>query len=42
LPTPTPPAMTNLTDVMRVAALSAVDCTARYLCGSLRRSGRVR
>src|SRR5918997_1570549 len=33
LPTPKPPAMTNLTDVMRVAALSAVDCTARYLVG---------
>src|SRR5512138_1939641 len=31
-PTPNPPAMTNLTDVMRVAALSAVECTARYLC----------
>jgi hypothetical protein len=31
LPTPKPPAMTNLTDVMRVAALSAVDCTARNL-----------
>jgi hypothetical protein len=27
LPTPKPPAMTNLTDVMRVAALSAVVCT---------------
>src|SRR5918995_5022624 len=33
LPTPKPPAMTNLTDVMRVAALSAVDCTARNLVG---------
>jgi hypothetical protein len=25
--------MTNLTDVMRVAALSAVDCTGRNLVG---------
>jgi hypothetical protein len=32
LPTPKPPAMTNLTDVMRVAALSAVVCT-RNLSG---------
>src|SRR5215471_4765284 len=31
LPTPKPPAMTNLTDVMRVAALSAVDCTTRNI-----------
>src|SRR5262245_15193211 len=33
LPTPNPPAMTNLTDVMRVAALSRVDCTTRNLVG---------
>src|SRR5215203_1350851 len=32
-PTPNPPAMTNLTDVMRVAVVSAVDCTARNLSG---------
>ena len=48
LPTPNPPAMTNLTDVMRVAALSAVDCTARNLVwvvaavGAVRWPGRVR
>src|SRR5687768_11916958 len=40
LPTPNPPAMTNLTDVMRVAALSAVDCTARNLVWVVVRSGR--
>src|SRR5512132_1445753 len=39
LPTPKPPAMTNLTDVMRVAALSAVDCTARNLVGVVVGSG---
>jgi hypothetical protein len=33
LPTPKPPAMTNLTDVMRVAVFSAVDCTSRNLSG---------
>ena len=37
-----PPAMTNLTDVMRVAALSAVDCTARNLVWVVVRFGRLR